>query len=392
MSGWAALIRREAERLLRAGVASRAFPGGVAFISCRWPDGQLDEITAVGGTLFPEGEYPARGTALAVREDTIYDLAELTKSVFAAICLRLVERGRISLELRAEQIFPDLKGTVGGVATLEALLRHDAGLAPWGGLYLDLPHEKGSTSARRWILSEAARRSMERGHNRKVQSDLGYIVASEVIVRSTGMDLAAHLRKEIVDPLGLDPLDLCYPPALSIERLGAFHKRVAPTEGDEWRGRWLRGEVHDENCHVMGGISGHAGLFGTARGVGRFARALLDGWMGRPSQLLSKASTDQMVALKGRGGFGIGLSAKHHWGGELIGKRLSDESLGQVGVTGTSFWCDPVHDVVIVLLTNRVCPSRANRKIDGFRPVFHDAILSIIQQGRAAKGSSSQES
>ena len=95
---------------------------------------------------------------------------------------------------------------------------------------------------------------------------MGY-VAGETLARSTGRDLDQLLAAEILAPLGLTDHDLFYPVALSGERMAEVQRRVAPTERDDWRGRLVRGEVHDENCHALGGVSGHAGLFGTARAV-----------------------------------------------------------------------------------------------------------------------------
>jgi CubicO group peptidase (beta-lactamase class C family) len=313
-----------------------------------------------------------------VVEDTIYDLASLTKPIFATLCLRLVERGALSLELRAEQLVADVRGTPGGAATLEQLLSHRAGMAAWGGLYLDVPHELGSGAARRWMFTEAARRGDEGRPNRAVYSDLGYIVAAEVVARATGCDLPTHLRREIVEPLGLGALDLCYSSALSPEQLRDLARRVAPTERDEWRGRVVRGEVHDENCAALGGVSGHAGVFGTARGIGALGRAVLDAAMGRAdAPLVSQATLRAALAVREGGSHRLGWDGKSA-GESSAGKRMSAQTFGHLGFTGTSIWCDPVADVVITLLSNRVCPSRANEKIKGFRPAFHDAIMAAL--------------
>ncbi len=371
-------VRAEASRLLAAGVAGHVFPGGVASISYRAKDGTVETAHACAGLLQPQGK--------PVQDDTIYDLASLTKPVFATICLRLVEKGLLSLDARAEQLVADARGTPGGSATLELLLTHRAGVAAWGGLYLDVPHELGSTAARRWIFSEAARRPDEGPSGRAVYSDLGYIVAAELVARATGKDLPSHLAREIIEPLELHPLDLAYPTALSPDQHRELQRRVAPTERDEWRGRMIRGEVHDENCAALGGVSGHAGLFGTARGVCRFGRAVLDAFMGKPTTpdgkpggtaLLSRATMTAALATRPGGTHRLGWDGKSA-SESSAGRRMSRETFGHLGFTGTSIWCDPVHDVVIVLLTNRVCPSRANEKIKGFRPAFHDGIVALL--------------
>lgn len=385
-------MRAEAARLLAAGVAGHVFPGAVARISVRTRDGVLEEATARAGRLTQTGA--------PVRDDSVYDLASLTKPIFATVCLRLLERRALSLDVRAEQFFADVKGTPGGSATLEQLLTHRSGMAAWGGLYLDVPHELGSTAARRWIFTEATRRADEGPKGRAVYSDLGYIVAAELVSRATGKDLAALLAQEVVSPLGLGPLDLFYPPALDSERRREFMRRVAPTERDDWRGRIVQGEVHDENCHALGGVSGHAGMFGTARGVCAFGRAFLDALKGRATAAstaeqptssstsnsstanaalpwLSQETAAMAVAPRAGGSLRLGWDGKAP-SESAAGRRMSAEAFGHLGFTGTSIWCDPRRDLVIVLLTNRVHPSRANEKIKGFRPAFHDTLVALV--------------
>ncbi|MFO0712755.1 MAG: serine hydrolase [Sandaracinus sp.] len=379
-------VRTEAVRLLSAGVTGHVFPGAAAGLSFRAPDGSVDFVSASAGMLIaPAVAASGSDRNKLVAEDSIYDLASLTKPVFATICLRLVERGALSLDLRAEQLVADVRGTPGGSATLEQLLCHRAGIAAWGGLYLDVPHDLGTTAARRWIFTEAARRAEEtsrRGPSTSVYSDLGYIVAAEIVTRATGRDLASHLAKEISEPLGLKPLELCYPPALGPELQRELGKRVAPTERDEWRGRLVRGEVHDENCAALGGISGHAGMFGTARGMAVLGRAVLDAATGRTkgtTPILSEATMKAALGPRDGGTHRLGWDGKSAIDSSA-GKRMSPQTFGHLGFTGTSIWCDPVADVVIVLLSNRVCPSRANEKIKGFRPAFHDAMMAALTQ------------
>lgn len=375
-------VHTEAVRLLTAGVTGHVFPGATSFVSYRLPDGTIENVTACAGLqVAPAIAASASDKNRLVVDDTVYDLASLTKPLFATVCLRLVERGALSLELRAEQLVPDVRGTPGGAATLEQLLCHRSGIAAWGGLYLDVPHELGSTAARRWIFTEAARRAEEgKKKGGPVYSDLGYIVAAEIVTRSTSRDLATHLTKEIVEPLALEPLDLAYASALAPDKHRELMKRVAPTERDEWRGRLVRGEVHDENCAALGGVSGHAGVFGTAKGMGVFGRAILDALHGRVktgAPLLSQATLESALASRDGGTHRLGWDGKSA-ADSSAGRRMSASTFGHLGFTGTSIWCDPVADVVVVLLSNRVCPSRANEKIKGFRPAFHDAIMAVV--------------
>jgi CubicO group peptidase (beta-lactamase class C family) len=119
----------------------------IAAISYRDPSGKLELVVTSAGTTMPGGK--------PVDDDTPFDLASLTKPIFAAATLRLVARGALTLEAKPEQYVADSRGTHGGGVTLEQLLTHRSGLAAWGGLYLDVPHDPGTTAARRWIFGEA---------------------------------------------------------------------------------------------------------------------------------------------------------------------------------------------------------------------------------------------
>lgn len=351
-----------------AGVAGQAFPGGVACIS--WRDGSEVEYVEVAAGRLRAGEAE-------VRVGTPYDLASLTKPIVAMTALRLQAAGKLSLDTRTDTVVSDVRGGVGGVATLEALLTHRAGLAAWGGLYLDVPHDAGSAAARRWILSEASRRPSESEPPAGVlYSDLGYLIAGEVIARVAGDKLDKVVARYVTDPLGVSR-DLYYPAALAPDRRAQVVREAAPTEYCEWRGRLIRGEVHDENCAAFGGVAGNSGMFGTARGVAILGRACLDSLLGHsdflPKQLMEHAVAARPDASSMRLGWD-GKSPKD----SSAGRRMGDRAFGHLGFTGTSIWCDPERDLVIVLLTNRVHPSRANERIKGFRPGFHDGVISVL--------------
>jgi CubicO group peptidase (beta-lactamase class C family) len=158
------------------------------------------------------------------------------------------------------------------------------------------------------------------------------------------------------------------PPALWIER-------TAPTEIDPWRQRLLRGEVHDENACALGGAAGHAGLFGTAPAVGQYARHLLqilDGKVGAFQRLSLETFISRRTDVPGS-------SRALGWDTMLptssCGSRMSPRAFGHTGFTGTSLWIDPDRGVYVVLLSNRVHPSRTNEGIKQVRPALHDAVM-----------------
>ncbi|MCB9603610.1 MAG: beta-lactamase family protein [Sandaracinus sp.] len=355
--------------MIEAGVAGTVFPGASSCVAWR-ENGTWVYAEAAGGRLAYQ--------APKVEPKTPYDLASITKSFVATTALRLVEAGRLSLSSTVHQTLSDARGGAVDQVTVEQLLTHRSGLAAWGGLYLDVPHDPGTTAARRWILAEAARRPEEGPPGRCIYSDLGYMLAGEIVARAAGSDLAEAVADHVTRPLGIEDR-IFYAGALSSERRAALVRVVAPTERCEWRGRIVRGEVHDENCSALGGVSGHAGLFGTARGVARFGVELLDA-LGERTSFLSKATLTAALTERPGGSYRLGFDVKAAEG-SAAGRRMSTRTFGHLGFTGTSLWCDPERDVVVVLLTNRVHPSRANEKIRGFRPAFHDGVLAAWEDG-----------
>jgi len=355
-----------------AGVAGQAFPGGVACVS--WREGSEVVYVEVASGRLRAGESE-------VKVGTPYDLASLTKPIVATTALRLVAAGKLSLDMRTDSVVSDVRGGVGGTATLEALLAHRGGLAAWGGLYLDVPHDAGTSAARRWILSEASRRPAEGDLPQgappgAIYSDLGYLIAGEAIARVAGDKLDKVVARYVTDPLGITR-DVFYPASLAPDRRAQVAREAAPTEFCEWRGRLVRGEVHDENCAAFGGVAGNAGLFGTARGVAVFGRACLDSLLGS-SDFLSRELMERALAPRGDGStMRLGWDTKSPKDSSA-GRRMSERAFGHLGFTGTSLWCDPERDLVVVLLTNRVHPSRANERIKGFRPGFHDGVIATL--------------
>lgn len=318
--------------------------------------------------------------AAAVTPDTLYDLASLTKPFVAMTALRLAASGRLNLSARLDSIIGDARGGASGAATLEQLFSHRSGLAPWGGLYLDVPHEPGGGPARRWVLSEAARRSEGQPGEAMVYSDLGYMLAGAAMARIVGRPLDVLVREQITEPLGIADKVFFAGGAPSDVR-AQLSRLAAPTERCDWRGRIVQGEVHDENCYALGGVSGHAGLFGIAEAVATFGRAVLDSLKGR-RDFLNAEMLGHALAPQPGGSYVMGWDLKQAEGSSA-GRRMGPHTFGHLGFTGTSLWCDPDADVVIVLLTNRVHPSRANEKIRAFRPAFHDGVMGSLRQAPA---------
>jgi CubicO group peptidase (beta-lactamase class C family) len=210
---------------------------------------------------------------------------------------------------------------------------------------------------------------------RMVYSDLGAIILGQIVERVSGEPLDAYLARHVFGPLGMTSTQ--YRPGAGLL------PRIAPTEYDPWRQRHLRGEVHDENAFSLGGVSGHAGLFSTGRDVARLARmylngGTLDGVRFVRSETVRRFTTVQDSTLSNRA-----LGWETPTGSNSAGRLMKRPAFGHTGFTGTSIWIDPSRDLFIVLLTNRVNPTRQNLRIGGVRTALADAVVQVMDQGTA---------
>ncbi len=302
--------------------------------------------------------------------DTFFDLASLTKPMTAVAFVRTGIPRRTPLG----DLLPLAKGTPSEGATLELLLAHRAGLEGHVALYL--PLAMGQPFDRVDALRTAAnsRRADARGAPPEegfapVYSDLGFALVGEMLARARGVaDAGAAIDELVVEKLGLSQ-------ELGTAReLGArgipLEARAAPTEDVEFRGGVVRGIVHDENAWALTGSggSGHAGMFGTLRSVLRFAEDVLD----REHELAWLLRERPGGTL--RAGFD-GKSAS----GSSAGTLASPRTYGHLGFTGTSLWIDPEAEAVVVLLSNRVHPTRNNAKLRELRPIAHDALFALAR-------------
>jgi CubicO group peptidase (beta-lactamase class C family) len=195
-----------------------------------------------------------------------------------------------------------------------------------------------------------------------------------VIERLSGLTLDQFVYEHIVQPLKAQPL--CYLPTdqEGESRKKTMNNLIAPTEHDSWRGRLLCGEVHDENAAVLGGVAGHAGLFGTAEAVLAVTGAWLRGYHHKPSILNSDVVRDftRRQTTMSESSWVLGWDTPST--PSSSGQYFSSQSFGHLGYTGTSIWIDPVRELEVVLLSNRVHPSRKNEGIRVFRPAIHDLV------------------
>ncbi len=355
----------ELEASLAEGVRGGVFPGATAAV------GKLEEhgsvrVLARAGQLAP-GD-------LDVTVTTPYDLASLTKPFVATAALRLAQKQQLDLSAPAARYLPELEGTQGGESSLALLLSHRAGLAAWGALFREHAASPGSLEMKQFMLREAATRlDRSASPGASVYSDLGYMLAGEALARAARIGLDQVVRREVTGPLGIDQ-HVFYAAGLPEPAREALRLRAAPSEVCSYRGRLVRGEVHDENAYAFGGVAGHAGLFGSANAVLTFGLAMLDALEGR-SRWLDQALLRWALMPRGAG-YVVGWDTKSPEGSSA-GELFSERSFGHLGFTGTSLWCDPTRRLCAVLLTNRVHPTRDNVAIRDFRPRFHDLVATL---------------
>lgn len=361
---------------LQSAVDEGVFPGAQLAVRLR---GEL-QCVIVAGRLSSEPPGPP------VQPTTIYDLASLTKPLATGTALLLlVQRAKVTLEDPVQEVLTELEGASIGQATVRDLLTHRSGLPGWRPFYerLDVgsvvPEPSGGKrSVKQQVLKMIRDEPLVyvRGE-RCVYSDLGFMLLGFLVERLSGMPMDLWCDEAIVRPLQAELLMFC--PTTGGAQLDAMHpiveiSRIAPTEQDERRNRLLRGEVHDENAAAMGGVAGHAGLFGTAESVLAVSGAWLRGYHGTGSilerELVRQFTTRQESAARSSWALGWDTPSAP----SSSGSCFSERSFGHLGYTGTSLWIDSLCELEVVLLSNRVHPSRRNEKIKAFRPWIHDLV------------------
>ncbi|HYW51761.1 MAG TPA: serine hydrolase domain-containing protein [Gemmatimonadaceae bacterium] len=350
----AARVQDSLRVVLARAVADGAFPGAVAMV------GNRAGVVATFGA----GQLDARDS---VRPDarTIYDLASLTKVIATtSLMLHLVDRGRVQLDAPVVRYLPEWRGPRASTITVRQLLAHSSGLAAWRAFYKEAV-DKADARAQLMLVGPEVPPG-----TRYLYSDMNFMLLGMVAEKVTGMSLDRAFATIIARPLKL--ADTRFLPDSSTIA------RTAPTEFDPWRQRQLRGEVHDENASRFEGVSGHAGLFSTATDLSRIARL----WLNRGTQDGVRIASPRTVAIFTRAQDSLVSRRALGWematGGNSGGRRVSTSAFGHTGFTGTSIWIDPTRDLFVILLTNRVNPTRENRKIGAVRTALADAVVGAI--------------
>ena len=345
------------DRVLDEFVAKKAFPGGVVAVGHQ---GMLVH-------LHPFGHFSYDDDAPRVEADTMYDLASVTKVVATtSMAMILYDEGRLDLDAKVQDFLPNFQGPWKDQVTVRQLLTHSAGLVYWAPLYEEI--EGWNAYVER---IEGMDLAYEPGTEYRY-SDLGMILLGEILTRVAGQPLDVFVEERVFEPLGMK--DTGYLPDPDLQA------RIAPTENDPWRGRVIRGEVHDENAYAMGGIAPHAGLFSTAGDLARFAQMMINGGVFENHRIFSRATVELFTRKDGSvedstRALGWDTKSPEH---SSVGEYFSPDSYGHLGFTGTSMWIDPDRELFVILLTNRVHPTRENELIREARPAVADAVVQAM--------------
>lgn len=348
-----AAIRDSVKRVLDQALRDSAFPGAIAVVGRR--SGIIAQY-AVGHLDWAPGSP-------APDERTMWDMASLTKVVgLTSGLMQLVAAKKIDLDAPVQKYLPAWQGRNKERVLVRELSTHTSGL-PAFKAYDEITHDPDSLAK----LMFATPLDTLPGA-KMVYSDIGAYLLGRIVEQVTGQSLDLYLHDRVFEPAGMH--DSMFRPPM------ALYPRIAPTEYDSTqRRRLVRGMVHDERAYYLGGVSAHAGLFSSAHDVARFVRLMMNRGVIDGTRVLPAAAiaqfTKRQVADRA-------LGWQKPDGSNSAGHLMPEEAFGHTGFTGTSIWVDPKDDVFIVLLSNRVNPTRKNGKISGVRTRLADAVMSVV--------------
>lgn len=348
LPGPLAEVSADLRRFLEPSPTRPLYAGGVVLaarhgvVAVREAAGHALRYDSRGGVVT---ELPAE-QQVPVTTDTVFDLASVTKTFTTIAVMQQVEAGRVDLDAPVATYLPAFAAGGKDDVTVRHLLTHTGGLPAWLPLATSY-----ATPEERFAAVLAVAPTTEPGEA-YVYSDLGMITLGLLVEAVTGTRLDEAVHAGITGPLGMD--DTTYvPPASMVDR-------IAATEEQPWVGRpMIRGEVHDENAWSLGGVAGHAGLFSTADDLAVLARTLLNGGRLGRTRILAEDTVRDMLrnenAAFPEDSHGLGFELDQRW---YMDGLASPVTFGHTGFTGTSLVLDPLSDSFVILLTNRVHPSR----------------------------------
>ena len=347
--------------IIEKAIDNQVFPGAQIFVS------KGENILYNNGL----GKLSYDVNAKNVNNKTIYDVASLTKILATTpIIMKLVQKKQIGLNYPLSDFYPEFSKGEKKKITIEHLLTHTSGLKP----YIEF-HKMDGYDNKYEIIDYIVNQELQYNPKEKVvYSDLGMILLYDIIEKVTNTSFERLTKRYFYNPLKMH--STLFNPSKNSQ------SNIAPTEFDEkFRKRLLQGEVHDENAYLLGGVSGHAGLFSTAEDIGNFSKLFINNgvFLGRrylKTNIIKKFT--KRVNYPNTSDRAIGWDTPSRRGNSSAGDYFSYSTFGHLGFTGTSLWIDPDNDIIVVLLTNRVHPSRDKKGIYKVRRDFHNSLAKLL--------------
>ena len=342
--GMSSMTLYRIDSLLHAAVSAHAFPGAALAIGRKEALARLEGY----GYFTYKAEHP-------VTPQSLFDLASLTKVIVTTTAvMQLYESGRLDLDAPVARFLPAFAQNGKGAITIRHLLTHTSGLIPFRAF-----HQLGLTTPDAVMNAIYAEKLVYETGTDMRYSDFGPILIGRIIEQITGQPLDIYAREHIFEPLGMT--------RTGFRKAGVgSDPTIVPTEVDKsFRKRLVQGEVHDETAFILGGTAGHAGLFSTAEDLARFAYMMLNGGHINGQSFLKEETIRLFTTRVDTSGIhtrALGWDTKAPEGYSSAGTLFGPHSFGHTGFTGTSFWIDPDEGLFVILLTNRVYPTRDNRK------------------------------
>ena len=362
-------VQSAVQAALDAALADSTFPGAYAVVGTR--DGVVAEY----------GVGRLDWAAAAPRPDahTLWDLASLTKvTATTSAVMQLVEQGRVALDAPVQRYLPEWTGPHKQDITIRHLITHSSGLPPFKVFPMDIDADSTRALFMRVQLDTLPGARM-------AYSDIGFVLLGFIVERVTGEPLDRYVVRHVYEPLGMR--ETFYRPDPSLL------DRVAPTEHQPFRGGLVRGTVHDERAWRLGGVAGHAGLFSTGADLARLARAYLNGGALDGQRVWAESTVTRFTSYADStfSNRGLGWQKPERPGMRFTGPSAAwaghvatTRAFGHTGFTGTSLYIDPARNLFVILLSNRVNPTRDNTKITPVRARLTDAVVAALGDASAS--------
>lgn len=373
------------DRVAAAGMDSNCFKkiDSVALMGIEkkaYPGCQI--VVAKGGKIVYNRAYGRQTydpSSAATDTNTVYDLASLTKACATTFAvMRLVDQGKLSVDDKLSTYLPYLKHTNKKNITVKEAMSHYARLKEFDNYWKKAKDEEDPYMS---VMKQIAKSDLLK-EQKYVYSDLGFILMGDLVRMVSGQTLDHYVAKYFYQPMGLKLTTYC-----PLEH-GVDLSRIAPTENDTYyRNRQVHGTVHDQNADVMGGVSGHAGLFSTGAEVATLYMMLLNGgeWEGRKylsPEVIGTFNSRHYAEKGNRRGLGFDKPLFNPTKNGTTAAEVSQESFGHTGFTGTMVWADPKQELVYVFLSNRVYPDATPNKLAqmNIRTVIQSYIYQSIKK------------